>query len=306
MISNIIFYICIFILFIAIYFPTRHARYYKCIDSKDVYDNLFFPNVSVDNLQQQICIYKQTLTSDIVEDLSTLRIYNKPQVGGTFNPSKCSASLRVALIIPYRNRKKQLEIFLNYMHYFLQTQELSYKIFLVEQKYDGYFNRAKLLNYGARVAIEQGYPCLILHDVDLIPLNYGNIYACTKYPRHMSSSIDVFRYNLPYLNLFGGAVAIRSDQYLLINGMSNKFVGWGGEDDDFFRRLQIFNLEPTRFCSPINQYIMLPHKKNLQTSKDRFKLLKDSDNLYINDGLNSLKNNYNVTLSDLYTHISVF
>lgn len=121
------------------------------------------------------------------------------------------------------------------MHSFLQKQNLIYKFFIVNQSDNLPFNRAKMMNFGAKVAMDEGYPCLILHDVDLIPLSSGNIYGCAKKPRHMSSSLDTFRFNLPYLTLFGGAVAISSKQYKKINGMSNSFLGWGGEDDDFYR-----------------------------------------------------------------------
>lgn len=79
------------------------------------------------------------------------------------------------------------------MHAFLQKQRIHYKIIIVEQNDNSQFNRAKMLNVGANEAIKSNFPCLILHDVDLFPLNSGNIYACTKKPRHMSSSVDTFR-----------------------------------------------------------------------------------------------------------------
>jgi len=65
----------------------------------------------------------------------------------------------------------------------------------------------------------------------------------------MCSALDTFRFNLPYRGLFGGVVAIRTEQFRSINGMSNLFEGWGGEDDDFFERLgarnyEIIRLEP--------------------------------------------------------------
>lgn len=120
------------------------------------------------------------------------------------------------------------------MHHYLQSQQLAYSIIVVEQNDTLPFNRAKMLNYGARFAMDMNIKCLILHDVDLIPISTGNIYACTKRPRHMSSSLDTFRYNLPYRTLFGGAVAILSEQMTKVNGMSNNFYGWGGEDDDFY------------------------------------------------------------------------
>lgn len=79
------------------------------------------------------------------------------------------------------------------MHPFLQKQQLHYRIFIVDQNDTLPFNRAKMLNYGAKLAIKLKYDCLVLHDVDLIPINTGNIYGCTKMPRHMSSSLDTFR-----------------------------------------------------------------------------------------------------------------
>lgn len=67
---------------------------------------------------------------------------------------------------------------------------------------------------------------MVFHDVDLLPLKLGNIYACTQKPRHMSSSLDQFRFNLPYYGLFGGAISIESDTFVHVNGMSNMFQGW--------------------------------------------------------------------------------
>lgn len=37
---------------------------------------------------------------------------------------------------------------------------------------------------------------------------------------------------LPYGSIFGGVSAIRTDQFVKINGFSNSYWGWGGEDDD--------------------------------------------------------------------------
>lgn len=54
------------------------------------------------------------------------------QLGGHWSPDHCTARNRVAIIIPYRNRQIQLRIFLNFMHNFLQKQQLDYGIFLIE------------------------------------------------------------------------------------------------------------------------------------------------------------------------------
>lgn len=103
-----------------------------------------------------------------------------------------------------------------------------------------------LYNIGVKQAIREKFPCLILHDVDLIPLDESNLYACTAEPRHMSASIDKFRFVLPYDYLVGGALAIKAEQYVAVNGFSNRFEAWGGEDDDFAIRLSAHNLEVVR------------------------------------------------------------
>ena len=52
--------------------------------------------------------------------------------GGLYQPEDCRPRASVAIIIPYRDRQKHLEIFINHMHSFLQRQQLQYGIFVVE------------------------------------------------------------------------------------------------------------------------------------------------------------------------------
>jgi len=42
---------------------------------------------------------------------------------------------------------------------------------------------------------------------------------------------------LPYKSLFGGAEAVNKKQFEKMNGFSNDYWGWGGEDDDISARL---------------------------------------------------------------------
>jgi hypothetical protein len=47
---------------------------------------------------------------------------------------------------------------------------------------------------------------------------------------------DIFIFRLPTVKQFGGVSAVRTEQFLKVNGMSNMFFGWGGEDDDLSER----------------------------------------------------------------------
>lgn len=121
-------------------------------------------------------------------------IFKYLTAGGEYFPSSCTSKFQTAIIVPYRDRQQQLDVFLHYMHGFLQRQLIHYRIFIVNQNNTNPFNRALLLNVGAKAAIDLSFPCLILHDVDLLPLNLNNLYVCARQPRHMSSSIDTFRW----------------------------------------------------------------------------------------------------------------
>ena len=48
-----------------------------------------------------------------------------------------------------------------------------------------------------------------------------------------------FLFSLPYAQIFGGAGSFSREHFKLINGFSNKFWGWGGEDDDLYKRYSL-------------------------------------------------------------------
>lgn len=224
--------------------PARFAAHYNFIKTENIYDELEKSFDHKDNScliaingrkLSELSYPEENPREDPVVMARRLGILP----GGQWKPQNCRSMFNVAIILPYRNRKKQLNIFMNYIHPFLQGQNLDYRIFVVEQSPVREFNRAKLFNVGYKEATKvNDFHCFIFQDIDLIPQNPDNIYACTKMPRHMSSSVNTFRYNLPYAGLFGGAIALTRAQFEKANGFSNIFYGWGGEDDDFFGRLQ--------------------------------------------------------------------
>ena len=73
---------------------------------------------------------------------------------------------------------------------------LNNNIFDNSSKDDDYeFNRGKLMNVGFREALKMHpFNCIVFHDIDLMPEDTRNDYACPHSPRHMSVAIDKFDY----------------------------------------------------------------------------------------------------------------
>ena len=114
-----------------------------------------------------------------------------------------------------------------------------------------------------------------------------------------------FLYRLPYDDIFGGVSAMTVEQFRKVNGFSNMFWGWGGEDDDMSNRLRQKKLYISRYPANIARYRMLKHSKD-KANPDRFKYLYSGAKRIDKDGYNSLKYKpVKVELKRLYTWILV-
>lgn len=229
-------------------------------------------------------------------------------VNGSYIPDHCTPIFSVAIIVAYRNRQRQLDIFLPYMHNFLRKQNIHYRIYLVEQQDEKIFNKGILYNVGAKVAIRDKFPCLILHDVDLLPLDESNLYVCANEPRHMSASIDKFRFVLPYDYLVGGVLALKSEHYIQVNGLSNRFEGWGGEDDDFSWRLSSQKINVIRYPREMSRYTMLRHPQERKNTRRRTVMKENQRDpaTIVKDGLTSTRyTSMRVNNHRLFTHVGV-
>lgn len=226
--------------------------------------------------------------------------------GGRWWPSHCLARHRVAIIVPYRDRLRNLRVFLHHMHQFLRKQELDYGIYIIEQSGDGDFNRAKLLNVGYEVSkTMHDYNCFIFHDVDLIPENDQSIYACQENPYHISRCLDIYEYKPSYPTIFGGVSALSQEHMEKVNGFSNVFWGWGGEDDDMSVRVRYSGYKLVHANCSVGRYTAMKHEYQKQ-SESRYRLIRRSFFRIYKDGLNSLKYRVlDIVFKKLYTHVIV-
>ncbi|CAJ0930054.1 unnamed protein product, partial [Mesorhabditis belari] len=243
-----------------------------------------------------------------IEDME--KIFNNLEKGGHGTPSKCFARHRVAIIVPFRDRLPHLKILLHNLIDLLQKQQIDFAIFAVEPLANNTFNRAKLMNIGYVEALRL-YPwtCFIFHDVDLMPEDDRNLYSCPQQPRHMSVAIDKFGYSLPYRSIFGGISGLTKEHMQKMNGFSNSYWGWGGEDDDMSSRVVYSGYKISRYPKAIARYKMIKHneeKKSNPVNPCRHKLMAKTRIRWHKDGLADL--NYDLIQVDrysLYTRILV-
>lgn len=220
--------ITVFITFLICVWPDRYAPHYPYIAVDEMYHEMV--EKTTQNITQQSAGVMNCDYSDVISEnqymyrepyISTLIDGDDIRLGGEWWPTTCAPKFSTAVLVVYRNREKQLSAFLTYIHNFLRKQMIHYRIFVIEQSDQKPFNRAMLFNIGSVYASQLNFPCLILHDVDLMPMNLGNLYVCTRRSRHMCAALDKFRFNLLYYGLFGGAVSIETRVFEFINGMSN-------------------------------------------------------------------------------------
>eukprot|EP00062_Callorhinchus_milii_P001798 gi/632937947/ref/XP_007901641.1/ PREDICTED: beta-1,4-galactosyltransferase 4 [Callorhinchus milii] len=264
---------------------------------------LGYPNVPLNSGGRILLKFDEKLT------LEQVQAKNPDVMGGQYRPQECLPLQRVAIVIPYRNREKHLLYLMEHLHPFLQRQLLDYGIYVINQAGNRVFNRAKLLNVGFLEALkEYNWDCFIFHDVDLVPENDFNLYLCDHEPKHLVVGRNSTGYRLRYKGYFGGATAMTTEQFKKVNGFSNEYWGWGGEDDDLRKRVEIQKMKIVRPSLEIAKYIMTFHKRDQgnEVNRDRMKLLTKVSQVWSKDGLNSCI--YNVKSREhrpLYINITV-
>lgn len=231
------------------------------------------------------------------------------QEGGRYKPPDCVARQKVAIIIPFRNRHEHLKHWLFYLHPILMRQQLDYGVYVINQDGDGVFNRAKLMNAGYVEALKDyDYECFVFSDIDLVPIDDRNLYRCFDNPRHLAVAMDKFNYGLPYNAYFGGVSSLSKTQYLKINGFPNTYWGWGGEDDDIYRRIVFRGMSISRPDMVVGKYKMVKHNRDVHNEpnpKNPGKLGQTQWTMD-KDGINSLVYTVKDIMKDrLYTFITV-
>ncbi|KAK6036264.1 N-acetyllactosaminide 3-alpha-galactosyltransferase [Cooperia oncophora] len=152
------------------------------------------------------------------------------------------------------------------------------------------------------------WQCYLFHDVDLLPEDDRNLHTCpTNNPRHMAVAVNKFDYKLHYEEMFGMSSALTLDQFKRTNGFSNRYWGWGGEDDDMYRRIEFAGYKVERYNNIIARYTTIKHLHEPKSNptnpsvgasflyqsdipwRCRHKLLEHTKKDWRSDGLNTLE-----------------
>ncbi|CAH8517186.1 unnamed protein product [Schistosoma turkestanicum] len=218
----------------------------------------------------------------------------------------------VAIVIVCRDRWKQLNNTLSNLIPVLQRQHLCYRIFVIEQEGNDMLNKGQLLNIGFVEASKRfRFNCVIFHDADVIPLDDRIPHDCDnetlEHVVHLSVGVSTWNYILPYKSLIGGVLKISTKHLMQINGYSNGYFGWGGEDDDLEKRLKASKIMYKHIQPSIGRYFAQPHAKQVRSKvKIRYRLLRSAASRIFLDGLNSLKYEIrNFSEKQYYTHILI-
>lgn len=172
----------------------------------------------------------------------------------------------LCIIVPYRDRKEHLDVFVPAINSYLDEKKISHEVLVVEQEHGKAFNRGKLLNIGFSFC-ENDFKNFCFHDIDMIPEDSD--YSYSEYPVHLAKETEQFGYKLPYDTYFGGVTLFDKDSFEKINGFSNEFWGWGGEDDELFNR-----------CKAMNVKVMRRKGRYKSLFHDRFTLNSENEKFY--------------------------
>ncbi|VDP41690.1 unnamed protein product [Soboliphyme baturini] len=157
------------------------------IDRQTLYTNLTLEIKDFTNRTVMVTNATEAST-EVVEIFDIL----KQKFSAAVERNKTSANNEsIAIIIPYRDRESHLIAFFDHIIPFLERQNVSYHIFVVEQVRNQTFNKGLLTNVGFVFADRlRRFSCFVFHDVDLLPEDDRNLYRCGDQPRHFAAAID--------------------------------------------------------------------------------------------------------------------
>jgi hypothetical protein len=132
------------------------------------------------------------------------------------------------IVVPYRNREEHLKEFLENAPKYFDKQNIEYDILICELDQTGDWNAGLCVNSTINFIKDKKYKWLFIHHVDIYPLE-GDL----NFPNENEYYYNIGDY---------GSCLMLMDSFLNVGGYSNSFWGWGGEDNDLYKKLSMSGL----------------------------------------------------------------
>lgn len=218
-------------------------------------------------------------------------------------------------LMPYRNRAEHLAKFIPHMHKYCNDLNIKHKFVVIEQIDQKDFRRVLLVNCGYKYVSKRhknAYYCL--QDVDTVPVMLTNYYRPDK---------GVINRLYGYYDTLCGCYLFNGEDFEKMNGFSNSYQGWGGEDTDLCARalkanVNVYsNYQFTRADKAFNAFIEYDDPCSPQAVANKLGSENYKRNLYLSiydkydyktDGLDQMpeiESLISVEEKELYTLIKV-
>lgn len=153
---------------------------------------------------------------------------------------KNTPKFKLNVIIPIRNRDKELNEITDILEDIFKKQNIDAKYYIVEQEEGSKFNKGKISNAAFIESLKDNFSDYYLfNDVDVWPENSNVI-------KYNVNTDDIIRHPYGQTHCLGCFFLTTKKTFHKINGYSNNYWGWGGEDVDLQNRAECKNIKIDR------------------------------------------------------------
>ena len=173
--------------------------------------------------------------------ISLYQIWNFQSIITANSVSANSVSRKtVVILIPFRDRDAHAAEYLANFEKYSSGLTINFHIFFSEQFDNSKFNKGWVINAGVREILEKipEASCIAMNDVDKLPMP-GVDFANCEVPVQLANEVQCYDWGSAYREYMGGCFTMSPKDWVSVNGLSNQYVGWGGEDDDFYHRVRL-------------------------------------------------------------------
>jgi len=144
------------------------------------------------------------------------------------------------IIVPYRNRKEHLDIFIRDALPLFEKYLQPFKVIVIEQNEGKLFNRGMMINIGFN-EYKNNSEYYFTHDIDIVPKENCVKDIYTKIPSSNNTIMGILTAGSG-CDTLGGIIKFNSDTFTLANGFPNNMWGWGVEDKALQNRVRFINI----------------------------------------------------------------